>query len=180
MDLFFEIKYLELKWYNQKILTKVTESLVPHDVEYDEHLNIYQVETTIYPKVEGIKRGVLAVRFLNRSSDKPYIEMSNGEKKYLSPITDPDTGLVWWIVKDRWVKEHNQWSSIAPNIVGTVYFVLQGQRCEILINGSDFSLDQLDKYLSTFKNDLWELILDESSVVQAQAKGGSLKELGMR
>lgn len=178
MDLFFEIKYLELKWYNQEILTKVTESLVPLEVEYDENLNIYQVETTIYPKVEGVKRGVLAVRFLNRSSDKPYIEMSSGEKKYLSPITDPDTGLVWWIVKDRWVKEHNQWSSIAPNIVGTVYFVLQGQRCEILINGSDFSLDQLDKYLSTFKNDLWELILDESSVVQAKAKGGQSEGIG--
>lgn len=178
MDLYFEIKYLELKWYNQDILTKVTESLVPLSVEYNEHLGIHQVETTIYPKVEGVKRGVLAVRFLNQTSDKPYVELPNGEKKYLSSIMDPETGLEWWFLKERWGEDLNHWSSIAPNIAGMVRLVLQGKICKVLINGSDFTLEQLERYLKVFKNDLWELILDESSVVQGKAKGGQIEGIG--
>ena len=178
MNPFFEIKHLELNWYDKKTLTKVTESLVSLDVEYDEKYDLFRAETTIYPKVEGVKRGALGVRFLNQKSDKPYIEMPNGEKNYLAPITDPETGLIWWIVKDQWVKEHKQWSSIAPNIVGTVRLILQGKPCEIVINGSDFTLDQLEQYLRIFKNDLWELILDESSAIQAKAKGGQTIGVG--
>lgn len=178
MNPFFEIKYLELEWYDQKTLTKVTESLVSLDVEYDEERDLFQVETTIYPKVEGVKKGLLAIRFLNQKSDKPYIEMPNGEKNYLTPIKDPETGMNWWIAKDQWVKEHKQWSSIAPNIVGTIRLILQGKVCEIAINGSDFTLDQLEQYLRTFKNDLWELILDENSAVQAKAKEGQTIGIG--
>lgn len=178
MNPFFEIKYLELNWYDQETLTKVIESLVSLDVEYDEEYDLFRAEATIYPKFEGVKRGLLGIRFLNQKSDTPYIEMPNGEKNYLTPITNPESNLIWWIAKDQWIKEHKQWSSIAPNIVGTVRLSLQGKLCEIAINGSDFTLDQLDQYLKTFKNDLWELILDESSAVQAKAKGGQTIGVG--
>lgn len=170
MNPFFEIKYLELNWYDKKTLTKVTESLVSLDVEYDEKYDLFRAETTIYPKVEGIKKGMLAIRFLNQKLDKPYIEMPNGERNDLSPIKDPETGLIWWIVKDQWVNKDKQWFSIAPNIVGTVCLILQGKPCEIVINGFDFTLEQLEQYLRTFKDNLWELILDENSAVQAKAK----------
>ena len=178
MNPFFEIKYLELNWYDQKTLTKVTESLISLDTEYDEEHDIFRAETTIYPKVEGVKRGLLGIRFINQKSDTPYIEMPNGDKNYLTSIIDPETKLIWWIAKDHWIKEHKQWSSIAPNIVGTVRFILQGKPCEIAINGSDFTVDQLDQYLRTFKDDLWELILDESSAVQAKAKSGQTIGIG--
>jgi hypothetical protein len=178
MNPFFEIKYLELNWYDQKTLTKVTESLISLDTEYDEEYDLFRAETTIYPKVEGVKRGLLGIRFINQKSDTPYIEMPNGEKNYLTSIIDPETNLIWWIVKDHWIKEHKQWSSIAPNIVGTVRFILQGKPCEIAINGSDFTVDQLDRYLRNFKDNLWELILDESSAVQAKAKTGQTIGIG--
>ncbi len=171
MKPFFEIKYLELSWYDQNTLTKVVESLVSLDVEYDEIYGVFRAETTIYPKVEGVKKGLLAIRFLNQNANSPYIELPNGNINYLTAITDPETNLIWWIVKDQWINEHKQWWSIAPNIVGMVRFILQEKTCEIAINGSDFTLNQLDQYLKSFKNDLWELILDESSVVQAKAKG---------
>lgn len=178
MNPFFEIKYLELNWYDQKTLTKVTESLISLDTEYDEEHDLFRAETTIYPKVKGVKKGLLGIRFINQKSDTPYIEMPNGEKNYLTSIIDPETNLIWWIAKDRWIKEHKQWSSIAPNIVGTVRFILQGKPCEIAINGSDFTVDQLDQYLRTFKDDLWELILDESSAVQAKAKSAQTIGIG--
>ncbi|MDV2440562.1 hypothetical protein QR665_13935 [Acinetobacter gerneri] len=178
MNPFFEIKYLALNWYDQKTLTKVTESLVSLDVEYDEEYDLFRAETTIYPKVEGVKRGLLGIRFLNQKSDIPYIEMPNGVKNYLTSIIDPETNLIWWIAKDQWIKEHKQWSSIAPNIVGMVRFILQGKLCDLAINGSDFTLDQLDQYLRTFKDDLWELILDESSAVQAKARSSQTIGIG--
>ena len=170
MKRFFEIKYLELIWYNKDTVTKITESLSALDIEYDDCQNIFKSETTIYPKIKDVKKGILAIRFLNKRTNKPYIEMSNGNIKYLTPIFDPDTHITWWIVKDKWDEEQKQWTSIAPNIVGILTFVLQGHRCELTINGSDFTLKQLEQYLSTFKNDLWELILDENSPAKVGGK----------
>jgi len=166
----FEIRYLELKWYNRETLTKVVESMNTLRLEFDETRQCFVAETTIYPKLNGIDRGHLAVRFLNQSNEIPFIEMPNGERNSLSPIQDPETGVIWWIAKDKWVKAHQQWFGVAPNIVGKLELVLRGQRCEILINGSDFTHEQLERYLRTFKNDLWELILDEDSPVNAEAK----------
>ncbi|ENV43438.1 hypothetical protein F955_02522 [Acinetobacter schindleri CIP 107287] len=171
MNPFFEIKYLELKWYDQETLTKVTESLLALDMEYEEQRQLFQIETTIYPKMVGISKGVLAVRFLDQHMDQPYIEITNGEKKYLSSIQDPETGFTWWIVKEQWIKEQNQWSSTTHNSVGTLRLILRGEVCEVAINGCDFTLEQLEQYLRSFKNDLWELILDDNNVVQASKEG---------
>ncbi len=117
-----------------------------------------------------IKRGQLAVRVLNVEAGQPYIYLPNNDKKLLTQIKDPDTGIYWWILKEKWVSEQKQWFGIAPNIVGTLKFYITSQRCEVEINGSDFSVEQLEQYLRVFKNDLWELILDDSSAVQANAK----------
>ena len=170
MKPFFEIKYLELTWYDQNTLTNVTESLVPLDVEYDENRKLFLTETTIYPKIVGVKKGILAIRFLNKKSDSPYVELSTGEKNYLSPIQDPETGVIWWIVKSQWVEEQKQWSSIAPNIAGKMVLILQGQACEVAINGSNFNVEELEEYLHTFKNNLWELILDETSFCPSKSR----------
>lgn len=147
----FEIKYLELSWY-------------------DKEIGIFRAETTIYPKLKDIRKGVLAIRFLEPNNSKPYIKLPNNEICYLASIIDPDTHITWWIFKDEWDSINKQWTSIAPNIVGSISFVLQNQHCELVINGSDFTLEQLEKYLSTFKNDLWELILDDDSIIQVEAK----------
>jgi hypothetical protein len=170
MNAHFEIKYLALKWYNQETILKVTESLNTLRLEYDANRALFKAETTIYPKLDDVKGGQLAIRFLHETADAPYIVMPNGKKNYLSQIKDPDTGIVWWVVKNRWSHEQNQWLGIAHNVAGTIRFFLQSQICEIVINGSDFTHEQLEQYLRIFKNDLWELILDESSPIQAEAK----------
>ncbi|UXN05412.1 hypothetical protein [Bartonella sp. HY761] len=166
----FEIKYLELSWYDKETLTKVTESLTSLYVAYDDQRQIFETETTIYPKLDNIMRGQLAVRFLNKNFKKPHIEMSSGKKVHLHPITDPDTSFTWWIVKNKWLKDQKQWVGEATNKVGTIRFSLDNNICDIVINGSDFAHKELEQYLATFKNDLWELILDENSAVQTDAK----------
>lgn len=166
----FEIKYLELKWYDKHTLVKVTESLNALRVEYDLENQCFRTETTIYPKLDEIKRGQLAVRVLNVDAGQPYISLSNNDKKLLTQIKDPDTGIYWWILKEKWVNEHKVWFGIAPNLAGTLKLFISSQLCIIDINGSDFKVEQLEQYLRVFKNDLWELILDDSSVVQANTK----------
>ena len=168
----FELKYLQLNWYDEDTLISITESLVALDVEYDNDLSIFSAETTIYPKIECVHKGVLAVRFFNANTDSPYIEMPNGSKNFLSAITDTNTGITWWIVKDEWISETKQWTGIAPNVVGKIRFILQGTVCEVAINGIDFSLTSLEEYLRTFKDDLWELILDDNSTAQLAVKPG--------
>lgn len=166
----FEIKYLELKWYDKSTLVKVTESLNALRLEYDYSSQQFTTETTIYPKLDEIKRGQLAVRILKGVAESPYIISANSNKKYLTQIIDPDTGFCWWILKEKWVQEQKQWFGIAPNIVGVLRLFISNQQCEVAINGSDFDIEQLEQYLNAFKNDLWELILDDSSAVQAEAK----------
>lgn len=166
----FEVKYLDLIWYDKNTLTKVTESISGLQIQYDDAKSQFECETTIYPNAKGVDRGQLAIRFLNNKIAKPYIDMPNGNVKYLTPIKDVDTGRTWWIVADEWDQKSKVWRSIAPNIVGSIKFSLQGKPCILAIAGADFTLEQLESYLSSFKNDLWELILDESSAVQANAK----------
>ena len=170
MQPYFEIKYLELKWYNQETLTKITESLGTLRIDYDSICDLFQTETSIYPRLEGIERGQLAIRYLNKSNSAPYIQKPNGEYLYFSQITDPDTNKSWWILKEKWDAAQNQWFGVAPNIAGTLRLVVQGKVCEINISGFDFSREELNQYLQAFKNDLWELILDGDSSVQGEAK----------
>lgn len=166
----FEIKYLELKWYDQDTLTKVTESLCPLRIDYDNVKNTYQADTTIFPRLSGIERGHLAIRYLDNTKTPPYIKLANGDVLHFMAIQDPDTNITWWIVQELWSDENKQWQGIAHNIAGTVRIFLQTVICELNISGFDFTREELEQYLQTFKNDLWELILDENSPAQAEAK----------
>lgn len=166
----FEIKYLELKWYDRETLTKLTESLGGLQLNYDSSRDLFQADTVIFPRIKGVKHGQLAIRLLNNSSSAPYIQKPNGDHQYFSQITDPDTNKNWWILKDEWDVEENGWKGMAPNLAGTLRTVVQSQVCEINISSYDFTIEELDQYLQTFKNDLWELILDEDSLVQGNAK----------
>ena len=169
----FEIKYIEVQWYDKETFTKVTESLNSLSLEYNDELKIFECETTIYPNTKGL-RGQLAVRFLDSKRVNPYIELPSGEAKHLSPIKDTDTGRTWWVVKDSWDEQNNFWRHTGINSVGTLKIILQEQKCHVLIGSVDFTLDQLEMYLSSFKDDLWELILDDSSAIQANKPSGGI------
>ena len=169
----FEIKYIEVQWYDKETITKVTESLNSLSLEYNDELKIFECETTIYPNTEGL-RGQLAVRFLDSKWVNPYIELPSGEAQHLSPIKDIDTGRTWWIVKDSWDEQNNFWRHTGINTTGTLKLILQEQQCHVLIGSVDFTRDQLEMYLSSFKDDLWELILDDSSAIQTDKPSGGI------
>jgi hypothetical protein len=169
----FEIKYIEVQWYDKETVTKVTESLNSLFLEYNDELKIFECETTIYPNTEGL-RGQLGVRFLDSNQTNPYIELPSGEVQYLNQIKDIDTGKNWWIIKDSWDKKNKFWQHTSINTAGTLKLILQENTCHVLIGSVDFTRDQLETYLSSFKDDLWELILDDSSAIQTDKPSGGI------
>ncbi|MGV6851346.1 MAG: hypothetical protein ACWA5R_04085 [bacterium] len=168
----FEIKYIEVQWYDKETVSKVTESLNCLSPEYNDEIECFECETTIYPNTKGL-RGQLAVRFLNSKPANPFIKLPDGKVLHLSPIKDIETSKVWWVVKESWDKQNKFWRHIGINTAGTLKLILQNQACHVLIGSVDFTRDELETYLSSFKDDLWELILDDSSSIQAdRPKGG--------
>lgn len=166
----FEIKYIEIQWYDRQTITKITESLNSLSIEFNYELRCFESETTIYPQTDGL-RGQLAIRFLINNSASPYIELPNGAIQHLTKIEDTATKKEWWIVKDSWDESNKYWRHTGINTAGTLKLIFDQQKCQILIGSMDFSREQLEDYLSEFKNELWELILDDSSAIHANKPG---------
>lgn len=166
----FEIKYIDVQWHDKNTVLKVVESYLPLSVNYDVTQNDFNCTTTIYPKAEGIRLGQLAFRYLDNSTTAPYFEKADGSRVQLKNIKDKDSGKSWWIEAVSWKSDTKQWTRTLHRTAGAVKVGLGSQSCTIHIGSSEFTADQLNRYLSDFKSDLWELILDEQSYVTANAK----------
>ncbi|MFK3976481.1 nuclease domain-containing protein [Shewanella vesiculosa] len=166
----FEVKYLDVKWYDKNTVLSVEESFVNLELEFDEKLKHFDCFTVIYPKAEGISHGQLAFRLLSDSKSIPSFEIADGQRLELKKIYDKDTSKTWWVEGDIWLKESQRWAGKSHRTAGNIKAFLAGQICKVIISSSDFTSEQLNLYLSDFKSDLWELILDESSYVTGKAK----------
>lgn len=166
----FEIRYIDVQWYDKNTVLKIVESYLPLSVHYDETQKKFSCTTTIYPKAEGIRLGQLAFRYLDDSTTVPYFEKSDGSRVQLKNIKDKDSGKSWWIEAVSWQSDTKQWTRTLHRTAGAVKVGLGSQSCTIHIGSSEFTAEQLNRYLSDFKSDLWELILDEQSYVTAKAK----------
>lgn len=166
----FEIRYIDVQWYDENTVLKVVESYLPLSVHYDDNQKSFSCTTTIYPKAEGIRLGQLAFRYLDDGTTVPHFEKTDGSRVQLKNIKDKDSGKSWWIEAVSWQSDIKQWTRTFHRTAGAVKVGLGSQSCTIHIGSSEFTADQLNRYLSDFKSDLWELILDEQSYVTAKAK----------
>ncbi len=166
----FEVKYLDINWYDKDTILSVQESFVPLKVEFDDKQSQFVCNTVIYPKASGIKHGQLAFRFLGRYVVEPYFELADKQRVPLKKIIDQDSGKIWWIEANNWIAKIKYWESKAHRTAGMLTVGLADQICQVNIGSSEFTAEQLNRYLSDFKSDLWELILDESSYVKGKAK----------
>lgn len=166
----FEIKYIDVQWHDKNTVLKVVESYLPLPINYDDAQKSYTCTTTIYPKAEGIRLGQIAFRYLDDCTKVPHFEKADGTRVQLKKIKDKDSGKTWWIEAISWKSEVKQWTRTLHRTAGSVKVGLGGQSCTIHIGSSEFTAEQLNRYLSDFKSDLWELILDEQSYVTAKAK----------
>lgn len=170
MKALFEVKYLGVEWYDKDTVLRVQESFIPVKVEYEETLEQFVCQTVIYHKAQDVQHGLLAFRFTGKNDSEPYFELGDGNLAPLQKVIDTDSNKIWWVKADTWLKDKKRWAARMYRTAGIVTAVLGNQKCQIQIGSSDFSSEQLNRYLADFKSDLWELILDESSYVRGEAK----------
>lgn len=166
----FEVKYLDVRWYDRDTVLSIRESFIPLKTEFDSEMQRFICNTIIYPQVDAIKNGRLAFRYLVKNSVAPYFEAADGIRTPLKLILDKESGKEWWVEANAWNADRKDWSSKTYRTAGKLVVVLKGQVCQVNIGSSEFTIEQLERYLFDFKSDLWELILDETSYVTGEVK----------
>ena len=166
----FEVKYLDVRWYDRDTVLSIRESFIPLKIEFDSEIQRFICNTIIYPQVDAIKKGRLAFRYLVKNSVAPCFEAADGIRIPLKLILDKESGKEWWVEANAWNADRKDWSSKTYRTAGKLVVVLKGQVCQVNIGSSEFTIEQLERYLFDFKSDLWELILDETSYVTGEVK----------
>lgn len=169
MEPSFEIKYLEIKWYDKNTVASLTESQFPLPLHYDDDRHIFECESTIYPKADDF-HGQLGIRLLN-GDVIPYAEMADGNMEPLFKIEDEISGRNWWVLNYSWDSKYRYWKFRDHNTPGTLVLQIGLHRCEIQISSSDFTRVELDEYLQSFSDGIWELVVDNSSPIHAERLG---------
>ncbi|TKF21076.1 EstP [Vibrio genomosp. F6] len=168
----FVIKYIETSWHDKFTLLELVESqyhLLLDEVSKEK----FEAFTTIYPNVEGLKRSQIAISYTDRKTHRsPVIVLPGGTTVPLTKIEDPNTGKIWWVEPGEWNSHNKEWRNNTHRTAGAISFRIGKQNLKLHVTLSDASKDDLDKYLIDFKSGMWELILDESSYIHAEAKKG--------
>lgn len=179
----FVIKHIETFWHDKFTLLEVVESqyhLSLNEVSKDQ----FETFTTIYPHVEGLNRSQIAISYTDRNSHlSPVIVLPVGTTVPLKKIEDPSTGIIWWVEPGEWNSYNKEWRNNTHRTAGAISFRIGKQNLKLHVTLSDASKDDLDKYLIDFKSGMWELILDESSYIHAEAKkgiAGSVDEITLK
>jgi len=171
----FEAKYINIFWRDQSHAKKIVECDKPIDIE-ELSLNKYRLDAICYSTIDNDRAGQFAIRILDKNvKQAPCFLLNDGNEIQLLPVNDPVTSRTWWIEGDTWDKRANRWQSRIYRSVGKVNLKIGSISCEIDISASTFSYDELELYLKCFRNDFWELILDESSYIRG---AGKLTEYG--
>ncbi|ELM7736097.1 EstP, partial [Escherichia coli] len=173
METPFVIKFIETKWHDKQTLVSVSESEYSLKLEQTGN-NAFSAHTTIYPKVDELRFAQLAIKTKQGDQSPPYIVMPNGDRKQLESITDPASNAVWWVEPAHWDAKQRVWRSEARRTAGQITFVIGNSTLKLDIDISEQTKSDLSRYLSDFKADLWELILDENSHITGDAKNSQV------
>ncbi|MEI8612174.1 nuclease domain-containing protein [Enterovibrio sp. Hal110] len=173
MEAPFVIKFIETKWHDKQTLVSVSESEYPLKLEHTGN-NSFSAHTTIYPKVDELRFAQLAIKAKQGYQSPPYIVMPNGDRKQLESIIDPASNAVWWVEPAHWDAKQRVWRSEARRTAGQIAFVIGSSTLKLDIDISEQTKSDLSRYLSDFKADLWELILDENSHITGDAKNSKV------
>jgi hypothetical protein len=165
-----EAKYVNITWHDKHTALKIVEAIQPIEVQSIDN-NQFELDVINYSKIENGKQGILAFRLLDtKETARPYFLLEDGTKIELLPFKDNQTKKTWWIEGSSWDSKSRRWHSRIYRSVGAVSLHLLNSEYTIHISTSSFTSDQLEDYLVDFRNDLWELILDDSSYVKGAGK----------
>ncbi len=179
MEVPFVIKFIETKWHDKQTLVSVSESEYSLKLEHTGN-NVFSAHTTIYPKVDELHFAQLAIKTKHGDKSPPYIAMPNGERKQLESIIDPASNSVWWVEPAHWDTKQGVWRSEARRTAGRITFFIGNSTLKLDIDISEQTKSDLSRYLSDFKADLWELILDENSHISGDAKNSQVAAIDQK
>ncbi len=163
---FLEIKYLAIRWTDKETVFKLEESNDTLTIQQTDN-GTYgggTVQTVTYPEVHHY----LGFSFEGEASHTPYFELSNGKREYLVSFKSPKNNKTWWIQNSGWDKKNKRYYSELYRTVGNLSLIIQNKLLLIENNDLEFTVKELEYYLSDFKNDLWLMILDTNNPSKAK------------
>jgi len=155
-----EFRYLDVKWINKNKVKSLDMS--SYTIPLEESEDGYSIETYTYQKY--FPR--LAIKIDGDASYPPYIKNGQRDKIEFLPLKDPSTGDFWWIHTDGWDSEHNYYRSELYRTVGVVDLIVENNAIKINNNSVSLSVEELEVYLQDFKDDLWQIILNQDSPIK--------------
>lgn len=179
-----EAKYVRIKWQDKVSALSIKESKDCIEITRGRDSD-FELEATAFSKVELGITGQLAFNLLDEKIKGPlYFEKANGDKSQLIPVIDNATKRTWWVEGEVWFKgkrenkrEDRRWESEIFRSAGKVKLRVGKYSCLIKIRSHSFTYEQLQNYLQDFKNELWYLILHETSYISAPVKEKKVKIL---
>jgi hypothetical protein len=157
-----ELKYISVFWSDPETVVKIEPSRETIDVEVTP--SGWQAETSTFPRVYHY----IAVKLLDgKVHDEPYLLQTDGHKQVLFPIQAPGSKEVWWIQNSGWDNKNKRYYSELFRTAGRYELFVNGHKLVIVNDTFNFTVDELESYLSDFKNNLWMLILNNTSTAKA-------------
>ena len=158
----FEIRYLDVIWHDPNTILRLESS--QSALLLEERQSGWQVETTTFPSTYHY----IGIRVTDDNVlHNPFFILADGRQERLLMLISPSSNEKWWIQSSGWDAVKNRYFSELYRTTGRADLIIQDQRLMIKNNCLNFSVNELEYYLSDFKNNLWLLILSQSSAIKA-------------
>ncbi|QBG34790.1 nuclease domain-containing protein [Litorilituus sediminis] len=173
----FEARYVRITWQDKSSALNIKTSKDSIEIIHGSETD-FELEATAFSKVDIGVTGQLAFSVVDERITEPLcFDKPNGDRSQLIPVIDNETKRTWWVEGEIWFKgsreskrKDKRWESEIFRSAGKVKLRVGKYSCSIKIRSHSFTYDQLENYLQDFKNELWYLILHETSYISAPVK----------
>lgn len=152
-----DIRYIDIVWNADRSVLKVEAS--SHPIELERVEQHWVGNTVAYPQ----KYFYIGICIADKLIYEPYLKLPNNGSSPLMPIKVPGEDKIWWVQKGNWDTKHNKYFSTIYHTAGCVEISVQNETLILENHTVNFSVSDLEYYLSDLKNKLWMLILDNKS-----------------
>jgi hypothetical protein len=153
----FDIRYLDIVWNADQSVLKVEESNQAVDLK---RVDQYWLgDTVTYPQ----KYFYIGICTTDKPLYEPYLKLPNDETSPLMQVRVPGGDKIWWIQKGHWDAKYNKFQSSLYRTAGRIEISAQHETIMLENHTVNFSVADLEYYLSDLKGKLWMLMLDSKS-----------------
>lgn len=153
-----EIRYLKIQWHSNKEVASMDIADNYQEIEFEN--GNFTAHTSTFAGVNIY----VGFKFLEEINHTPYIIIDEFNHQSLISIKKPASDAVWWIQSNQWDNKTHRYLSDLQRTAGVVEFVFNQQKLLLSNDTHEFSVSELEHYLSDFKSDLWFLILDNDGI----------------